>query len=169
MKKNSILYLLLVFLIIANGFFLFNYIGNNKGKKLSRPQKHTNFIIKELNFNEAQLEQFKSIGQEHQDAMMTISDDIKGLKEALFNRLSSASVNEKSIDSITSLIGQKEKEKDTEVFYHFKSIQNICNDNQKEKFKKIINDALLRGKNEDRPPRPDSPDGHRPPPPNNFQ
>lgn len=145
MKKNLILYILLVFLIVVNGFFLYNHIGSTTNKKPRKPQQPSNFIVKELGFNAVQLEQFREKNQKHKEAMMKLSEDIKDLKDALFNKLSDDSVNEKTIDSITSLLGQKEKEKRTNVFYHFKEIQNICNTKQKEKFRRIINHALHNG------------------------
>jgi hypothetical protein len=39
--------------------------------------------------------------------------------------------------------------KDLEVFNHFRAIQKICNDLQKQKFKKIVMDALHKNS----PPR----------------
>ncbi len=178
MKKNLLLYILLIFLIVVNGFFLFNYIGNSNSKKLEGPQSPGNFIAKELGFNKTQLEQFRENNQMHHETMMSLSEDIRGLKDELFNRLSDANIAEKVVDSITTLIAQREKEKETEVFYHFKSIQEICNEKQKEKFKDMINDAIrlegLRdqeppppeGANGQRRPHPEGPDGHRPPPKN---
>ena len=173
--KNLILYILLVFLVVANGFFLFNYMGSSNDGKARGPQNPGNFIIKELNFNELQLEQFREKNKEHHETMMRLSNNIKELKDALFNRLPDVSLNDEAIDSITSLIGLKEKEKEKETFYHFRSIQDICNGKQKEKFKNIIRDALLKGgEREQRPPNlrgaagprhpPQQGEGHRPPP-----
>ena len=46
---------------------------------------------------------------------------------------------------------------------HFKMIQNIATDKQKEKFKTILMDALRQGDQGNRPP-PNGEDGRRPPP-----
>ena len=63
MKKNGALYVLLAFLIIANGFFLFLF--------LSKPSKNggnpENFIAKELKFDEQQLEKFRELNEIHND------------------------------------------------------------------------------------------------------
>ncbi|MDO5977740.1 hypothetical protein [Flavivirga spongiicola] len=167
MKKNLLLYILLVFLIVVNGFFLFNYLGSSdKIENRNRSNGPADFIVKELNFDGDQMLEFERVNREHHHKMRRISRNIKQLKDALFNRISDVSLNENSIDSITTLIGEKEKEKDMEVFYHFKDIQELCNDKQKEKLKKIINDALhKRGKKEQRPPLRNGNGEHRPPPP----
>ncbi|WP_458629283.1 hypothetical protein [Winogradskyella sp. PC D3.3] len=165
MKKNVILYVLLVFLIVVNGFFLFNYIGNNSARNINEPQRNRNFIVKELGFNKTQLDQFREKSKGHHISMMRLSDEIKDLKDELFGKLSDDFVDETVIDSISSLICEKEKIKEKEVFYHFKMIQELSNDTQKEKFKTIIMDALRQDDQGQRPPPRDG-EGHRPPPHN---
>ena len=164
MKKNLLLYILLVFLIIVNGFFLFNSIGKTSGGKQNERQRPGDFIIKELGFNELQLEQFRALNHEHHRTMRHLSDGIKELKDDLFDELTVSPINDILIDSITSLIGKRQKEKETEVFYHLRSIQEICNSKQKEKFKNIIIDALQKGGGKDKPPHRRG-DERRPPPP----
>ncbi len=169
MKKNILLYVLLLFLIVVNGFFLFNYLGgSNDTKNKDRPQGKgpASFIVKELDFSDDQMFQFEDLSREHHHEMRRIGRDIKVLKDALFNKLSDVSLNENSIDSITTLIGERVKERDIEAFYHFKDIQKLCNAQQKEKFKSIINDALHKaGRKEQRPHLRNGEGEHRPPPP----
>ncbi|WP_308993038.1 hypothetical protein QLS71_011130 [Mariniflexile litorale] len=161
MKKNILLYVLLFFLIIVNGFFLYNYLGKPDVKKEGKDPM--SFVIKQLNFDDEQLQEMQFLNKKHHKKMMRINDGVKELKDALFNRLSDIDVDEKVVDSITALIGLKEKELDKEAFYHFRSIQELCNDKQKEKFKSIIKDALHKGREQgDRPaPREGGPDGQR--------
>jgi hypothetical protein len=86
--------------------------------------------------------------------MRTISDDLKELKEGLFDNISNMSISETKIDSIATLIGNNEKEKDLEVFNHFRNIQSICNEKQKKYFDEIMRDALHGDqRNRPKPPR----------------
>ncbi|GAA4106134.1 hypothetical protein GCM10022393_00380 [Aquimarina addita] len=166
MKKNFILYILLVFLIVVNGFFIYNHMCDSTDRKPKKPQQPTNFIVKELKFSKEQLAQYKESNQNHKETMMRLSADIKNLKDVLFNKLSDVSVDEEAVDSITSLLGQKEKEKRISVFYHFKEIQKICDAKQKEKFAQIINDALHnKGKKDEGIDALEASDGKRKPPP----
>jgi len=48
MKKNLILYLLLFFLILFNGFFIVNYIGNIEHKKYGRLKMPDFFLLKKF-------------------------------------------------------------------------------------------------------------------------
>jgi hypothetical protein len=106
--------------------------------------------------------------------MMSIGERTRDLKDALFNRLSDVLVTDKYVDSITDLIGRNVAESDREAFRHFREIEGICTDKQKEKFNNIIKDAIGKGsrkgngqmregmeENRQRPPR----DGERMGPP----
>ena len=177
MKKNNLLlYILLIFLIIVNAFFLYNYLGNGEKEDAPEPKRPGNFLAKELGFDELQKEQFRALGKEHHQNMRGLSEGIRALKDDLFKGLSDASLKNVNIDSIAALIGEKEKAKDLEVFRHFRSVQELCNDKQKEKFSNIINDALRKGDGNQRPPSREGAgrqrpphlgerDGNRPPPP----
>tara|TARA_R110002049_G_scaffold207799_3_gene378220 strand:+ start:1679 stop:2107 length:429 start_codon:yes stop_codon:yes gene_type:complete len=142
-------------------------MGKSFDNSPKRPQENRNFIVKELGFNKTQLEQFRENSEGHHEIMMRLSDDVKNLKDNLFDRLSDNSINDATIDSISSLICEKEKQKEKEIFYHFKMIQDLSNDKQKEKFKTILKDALRQGGQGNRPPPPSKGKGHRPPPRNN--
>lgn len=175
MKKNLPLYILLLFLIVVNGFFLFNYLGRPNFEKDNQSKDPASFLTQQLGFSEAQIKEIELINKKQHQNMMAISSDVRRLKDELFNKLSHETVNESDVDAITTLIGEKQKEMDKMAFYHFRSIQEICNDTQKEKFKKIIKDALHRGVNgrnappsnrEERDgPRPGVGDRQGPPPP----
>ena len=162
MRKNLPLYILLLFLIIVNGFFLYNYLGTGDKEEPKGPKRPGNFLVKELGFDNAQREQFRALGKTHHQKLRGLSEDIRGLKDELFKGLSDASLRDVNIDSIASLIGEKEAAKDLEVFRHFKQVQELCNDKQKEKFSKIIEDGLRLGARDQGSPRGEGPDGDRP-------
>ncbi|WP_299100697.1 hypothetical protein [uncultured Winogradskyella sp.] len=165
MKKNTILYVLLIFLIAVNGFFLFNYIGKGNAKGPRESQQNKEFIIEELGFDASQIKQFRKKSKGHHKTMMQMSDDVRKLKDQLFGTLSNDIVSEATIDSISNLICEKEKEKEKEIFYHFKMIRDIANEEQREKFNNLLLDALRKDDRGNRPPPRDGIEGHRPPPP----
>ncbi len=164
MKKNVTLYILLIFLIVVNIFFLYIYMGNQIDFKPKEPRGNKDFIVEQLGFNDEQLTAFKEKSKGHHKIIIGLSDDVRVLKDQLFEKLSEKNVSESSIDSITSLISLKEKEKAKEVFYHFRMIQELSNDEQKEKFKMLIVDALHQGDQGRMPPPPREGEGHIPPP-----
>lgn len=138
MKKNNILYLLLIVLIIMNGFFLFNYLGRpiHKG-----PKESGNFIVKELGFNATQLQQFEELEIKHHKKMRGVGDDIKLVKDALFKKITETSISQATVDSLIIVISEKEQQKEKELFSRLRSIYELCNEQQKEQFSAIIKKA----------------------------
>ncbi|WP_298420069.1 Spy/CpxP family protein refolding chaperone [uncultured Kordia sp.] len=138
MKKNTLLYILVAFLVVMNGFFMFRIFGD-KPPKGPNPG---NFIVKELHFDEAQLKDFRKINDAHHEEMRKISREVKELKDQLFAQISEASVNEAKVNDLARRIGEKERQKDLKLFYHFKEVQKICTDEQRERLSTILRDAL---------------------------
>lgn len=163
MRKNIPLYILLFFLIVMNGFFLYNYLGIGEKDEQKGPIKPENFLVKELGFDYSQQEKLKALGEEHHQRMRGLSDELRGLKDKLFLGLSDASLKNINKDSIAGLIGEKETAKDLEVLQHFEQVQELCNDKQKVKFSEIIKDALRRGGRDQGPPPGKMPEANRPP------
>ncbi|MBU2950085.1 hypothetical protein KO493_05170 [Tamlana agarivorans] len=172
MKKNLLLYILLFFLLVVNGFFLFDYMENSHDAKKSEAKNPLGFIVKELKFSEVQLKDFKRINKTQRREMELVDQALRRTKDALFEKISSASVRTKEIDSLTTIIGENQKTKENLVFKHLRSIQELCNEKQKQKFQSILKDALHKGKGRDGQRMPNLPqfrgrEGHRPPPPPN--
>ena len=154
MKKQLPLYILLIFLVAFNGFFLVKYLGDSNDNDSRRPAGPGHFISERLNFSEVQNEQFNNLEVTHRQRMTSILEEIRTSKDALFDQISKANVDAAVVDSITTVIGNYEKKKDMEVFQHFRNIYDICDDHQKREFEKLVKEALHKGP----PPR-----GRRPP------
>ncbi|MEL0652189.1 hypothetical protein V6246_12220 [Algibacter sp. TI.3.09] len=166
MKKNIVLYILLIFLVAVNAFFLFNYLGKPIGKQKMEREDPMSFIIDELNFNEEQLEAVQILNREHRQNMMRNNSGIKKMKDALFSKLSETDLDSNVVDSLAREIALKEMEFDKMAFYHFRDIQELCNAEQKEKFKSIIKQALQKGpNNREGGPDQEGRDRNGPPPP----
>ena len=138
MKKNTVLYLLLVVLIIMNGFFLFNYLGSSQHKG---PKESGNFITSELKFNDSQLSAFKAFEDKHHENMMAIGDETKSLKDELFQQISAPTINQNNIDSLIHSISEKEILKEKELFNRLRNIYELSDAEQKEHFSEIIEKA----------------------------
>lgn len=141
MKTNKILYVLIIFLAAANIFFLINQFGRSKGKKRGNP---ADFIVKELRFDESQMKQFNVLNDQHKSEVKVISDSLKKLKGKLFIKISEENVSKGTIDSLLNRIGDYEIQKDAMTFYHFRAIQDICTDQQKEDFNEIVKSAVRK-------------------------
>ncbi len=152
MKKNSLLYILLAFLILVNGFFVLTHL-RKPAKRFMGPEA---FIVKELKFDDSQIKKFNELTREHHETLKDLGDTTRDLKENLLSSTTDGSIIEHEIDSIIDLLGEKQKEKEKAMYNNMKAIHDLCNEEQKQKFQHIIRDAMHRnGAHEgDRPPPP---------------
>ena len=154
MKKNILLIVLFVFLMVMNGVLLFLVV--EKPAQRQRPPRK--FISSQLDFNDEQTDRFMELDQEHHRKMRRIDDELHELKNMLFSQLGNADLSDEELDSLTQSIGELTKARETEVFRYFGQIEKICNETQKRKLKRIVSGALRP-----RPPGNGPPPGGPPP------
>ena len=136
-----------------NCFFLFNYLGRPDHKG---PKESGNFIVKELKFNETQIQQFNTLEDKHHNSMKAIGDDAKSIKDELFQKITAPTVNQSTIDSLIALISEKEELKEKELFLRLRGIYDLCDEQQKEQFSAIIKKARkFDNRGPKRPKRPE--------------
>lgn len=141
MKKNTLLYILIILLLGFNGYFIATQFKKPPRNKPGGPEV---FIAKELNFDEAQMAQFDALLVPHQMQIRDISHQKRRLKDQLFEMMFQEDVPQSAMDSILVEIGRSEQERDRVVFNHFREVRKICNESQRRKFEKILVGALRR-------------------------
>lgn len=101
-------------------------------------------MVEELNFNQEQQDAYNKMRREHFDKMKSYSKRIGELKEEIYSNNGENEISEVFLDSVIDLIAIEEKNKDLEMYKHFRDVREICNNEQKTKLSKIINDAIKR-------------------------
>lgn len=159
--KAKLLPVLLMVLILLNGFLIFMLINKPHEKRGQHPER--NFLTKELGFSDKQKNQFIKLDETHRDNMLGIDQQLRKQKDILFNSFQKENF---SADSITNQIGKLQAKKEAEVFRFFSKVRALCNKKQTIQFDKIIKKALRGGKpgppNKRRIPPPED-DMHHPP------
>jgi hypothetical protein len=139
--KPKLLPVLLVLLILLNGVLIFMLIK----KPHQRPKlnhKERNFLSEKLQFSDKQEIQFLEYDNAHRETMMVLDKEIRGRKDLLSKSFADEKIN---IDSIAKIIGDLELKKELEVFRFFKSVRNLCTENQQKEFDVIIEKAIKGG------------------------
>ncbi len=127
-----------------------------KPDKKLRPPKE--FITERLGFDENQTAKFLEFDEAHHRKMRAIDDKTRILKEELFTNLEGERLKKNELDSIGNLIGALAKDRELEVLDYFKKIEQLCDEKQKLRFKRIVRGALRKGPHGQGPP-------HKGPPP----
>ena len=153
--KSKLLPIFLLLLILLNGVLIFMLV--KRPHENQRDNQKRNFLSEQLNFSDAQKEQFNDLDIVHRGFMQDLEENLREQKDVLFNSFQKKNFN---LDSITTNIGILEAKKDVEVFTFFSKVRTLCTTEQAQKFDKIIKEAIRGG--ERRPPN----SGRMPPPDN---
>lgn len=137
--------------ILAFIFFEKPTRADNKG-----PAK---FIIKELNLNAAQIENFNQLKFAHQDSVRSLKNTGRELREDYFKLLRNDTTNKILADQLLMRIANNQKAIEQITFEHFQSVKNICDSVQKVKFDSIILEVIHKMK--DNRPKPNRPEPNR--------
>ena len=144
--KTKLLPILLILLILLNGFLIFMVVKKPHNNRKNLPPR--NFLTEQLDFSKKQTRQFVDLENIHRNFMENLDEEIIKNKDVLFNSFSNITIN---VDSITNQIGVLEGKKEAEIFRFFSNVRELCTLNQIEKFDNIIKEALKGGKR--KPPR----------------
>jgi Spy/CpxP family protein refolding chaperone len=137
--------------ILAFIFFEKPTRADNKGP--------SNFIIKELNLNAAQIENFNQLKFAHQDSVQSLKNTGRELREDYFKLLRNDTTDNILADQLLIQIANNQKAIEQITFEHFQSVKNICDSVQKDKFDSIILEVIHKMK--DNRPKPNRPEPNR--------
>ena len=138
--KQKLLPTAFVILVVLNIVLLVLFI--TKPEKPGKIRPKNNFLVEQLEFNKDQKDKFYKLDQTHRQKMRSIDEQIRTQKDLLFRLIEDEGAN---IDSITTLIGNLEKQKDLELYSFFKSIRSFCTPEQIDRLNSILKDAVRVG------------------------
>ncbi len=177
--SKKLLTVLVVLLLLANVTSLALFWFKKENKPMPQNGGPAKFIIKELDFDKKQQDQYLALVKTHQKEAGEIREKIKAAKDNFFNLLSKPNVTELEKQMAAKKNSAYLEELDVVTFNHFAKVRAICTQMQQQKFDEIIKQVIrMMGENHpndkmphhgppmDGPP-PHGPDGELPPPPQN--
>jgi len=106
----------------------------------SRPV--SDYMQRELGLNPEQTEKFKQLRDEHRAAVKPVVDDMKRLKDSLYNLLQDPQANDSSARAIAEQIGDKQEEWEILIFHHFEKVRAICDSGQLPKLDTLVHKMI---------------------------
>lgn len=107
----------------------------------SKPSDKAHFFEKELDLNEKQRKQYRDMRKSHFSESIKKRKEQQELREMMFNNLGNESFN---VDSVALLISSRQSEMEIGMFKHFKSVRELCTEEQKVKFDKTTKFILKK-------------------------
>ena len=136
--QNKFLVSLVAILLVANlGLMLYFFVFKNRHEpERSRPV--SDFVQKELGLNAEQTEKFKQLRDEHRAAVKPVVDEMKKLKDSLYNLLRNPQPNDSVAKAMAKQIGDKQEEWEMLIFHHFEKVRAICDSSQLPKLDTLV-------------------------------
>jgi len=151
--RNKILILIIAALLISNltvlGFLLWG--KNCERKPTERGKSFSDYFEKQLEFTPDQVTKFHQLRDAHLENIRPYLKDVRTAKDSLFSLMRLSDLADSVVERAANDLAQKEKAQELQSFRHFRSVRELCNDQQKIKFdtlmNKIINRSFGRGQN----------------------
>jgi len=134
------------------------------------PRDVADFLKRRLELSPAQAEEMVQLQQQHFQTARTLRNEIRELKQSLFDELTGEAADSARVDSIAAQIGRKHSELEKLTFYHFRDIRCLCPPEKKKHLEALMHDVFhsrgphhrkRRHRDEMRqpgpPPRPEAP------------
>jgi hypothetical protein len=144
--QNRFLVLLVAILLIANlGLMLYFFAFRHKDEGARVQPRVSDFVQKQLGFNADQSARFQQLWDQHKQDIKPVLDDMKKLKDSLYNLLKSPQINDSAAMALSDRIGEKQKEWELLIFHHFQKVRAICDSSQLPKFDSLVHQMINRG------------------------
>jgi Spy/CpxP family protein refolding chaperone len=144
LAQNRVLVLLVIILLLANIAFLVFRFGFKKDQSNGSGRPVKDFVQKELGLTKQQAEKFQALRDEHKKDIRPVLDDMKKLKDSLYDLLSMPVVNDSAVQQLTKEIGEKQALFEKKVFHHFQDVRAICDSAQKIKMDTLVHRMVNR-------------------------
>lgn len=140
-NKTSFLYFIIAALLLMNAGTLTVMFMSKDGRHKS-PKEVSQWLAAELKFDAPQLEQYKTLQQEHRRNMEPIQRKDRELHDRYFKLLRGERTDSVLVKQLADSIAYNRVQTELTTFYDFKKIRSICNTQQQKKFDAIIGEAL---------------------------
>ena len=104
-------------------------------KDKNKPTGQAHFMERELGLDQTQKEIFQKLRKKHFRKSGDIRKQMGALREQMFDNLGNSQFNK---DSLVRELSKAQYQMENDMFEHFQAVRNICSDEQKIKFDKMI-------------------------------
>jgi periplasmic protein CpxP/Spy len=147
-NKSKAFLLIIAILLIANisllAFFLQKRESNDYGTRADRKAFISNFLKKEIGFNQSQLLQYDTLSNRHREKMSTFFENMKNNKNEQFKQLVTSNFSDTTINKLAEQSTVSQKIMEVQLFNHIKSIRSLCTQGQLPAFDSLFSKVFNR-------------------------
>lgn len=138
----------LLLLIINTGLVVFLVMGRKEKNSQSPHSRQDNFelMARELNLQEEQKEQHKSLREEHFKNVRPYYDSIRATKMALYARVPDSTVVDKDFAAYDAKVIAWQSKINRLTFEHFRKVRSLLQQDQQLEFDQFVQKMMLRNR-----------------------
>ena len=135
-----------VVLLVLLNIILLTSIWLKKDKSQGPPNgaKAADFLIEQLQFSSQQLEAFTQLKEAHKHSIDSIRESGKETHKLFFDNLKNETPDSGKVNALARSISDSQMQIELTTFHHFEQVRRLCNEQQKIKFDKIIQEVLRK-------------------------
>jgi len=134
MKKEKLLWVLIIVLIAVNAATLFFIVS---GRRPEPGNRFDRTVVEKLQLTKKQITQFEILKREHHQDIMAVDAQMSSNYERYFYLLNETN-GSTAKDSLEIILSSQQKEKIQITYHHFENLKNICTKEQQAKFKELV-------------------------------
>lgn len=141
--KNKVLVTIIAILLLANIamlLFLISGMRRPEGNEFADTKKNHSteaLLQSKIGFSDQQINRFNELKKDHHEKLNPLFEDLRRTKDEFFV-LVKDSLSQSEIDSLASLIGEKQKMLDSQVFQAVREVRSICTPQQQAVFDSML-------------------------------
>ena len=141
--KNKVLVTVIAILLLANIAMLVFFISGMRKPDKENPEARktghstVSFLQSKIGFSDHQVNQFNQLKEDHHNKLNPFFEDLRLTKDNFFT-LAKDSLSASYIDSVATLIGQKQKILDLQVFQTIREVRSLCTPQQLVTFDSLL-------------------------------
>ncbi|MBZ4189799.1 hypothetical protein [Niabella beijingensis] len=146
--RNRTLIFIIALLLITNLALLgYTFFFSRKQPFDKEREGFTAALKNEVGFTDNQLEQFKELKQKHWAGARADMEQIRKIKQKLFDLTRQQDVADSTIAFLADSIATLQKHAEIKTFYHFKATRSICTPEQQPRYDSLMTRIIRQGRN----------------------
>lgn len=142
-NKNKWLTALVLLLVLGNlASLAYLWIGRGRQAPPPQPARADAFIIRELQLDATQQQQYRRLVEEHRRRTQDIRANIRAAKDEFFGLLQDTATTDSAKTAAAARISRFTEELDLVTFQHFQQVRAICTPQQQQHFDEIIRKVI---------------------------
>lgn len=139
LRNNKLLLLVIGVLLVANISLLWLYVWKKPETKDKSPMESASIRLKrEIGFSDQQATVYDSLREQHYSSIKPMFEDLKTSRDSLFKLMHQPLVIDSLISIQSEVVYEKQKAIDLKMHRYFRSLRELCTEEQKPKMDSFL-------------------------------